>query len=978
MYGEKYFHDYCIDDVGLPAKVSILQKGYTGEPIFVDAGEIPFTKSLLNNEDDVVGGIYPTMANIQLLGDETFGMEDLFTANDSDFKIIHYIDGAVDWIGYLSPESFGEDDIEGYRYLDITAFDGLTKLKDQKFIDETGTNYGTVDGVYSKSLLFAVKESLKKTGLNLNIKTLVDRLPVIAPGVNVNYHLIEEVDGFVYNPGFNAIDPEILKEGSYLSFKYEGVDGSFNSYVSAVDRTGADVGVKLEPPIEIGEGITIQGYFFAPTVDQTKDFLAIVNHDVRVWVNPETNVNRESKEDKSKKYYEFTDGTMSAWDVLENLALLSDCKVSQEGGKWVFQSLDLNLVNDQYFEYDYNGVFIERVNKMENDFIPCNFTQVKYKASGNKRYIDKTLKSVSVNYLYRYKAEGDNLVNLIDNGTFFWPFVPPTSTYTPPGWVRYQSIPGTQINIFQGPSGMPFGNFISITTPDEFNSGNGLQPTKIKAIAGDKLTFSWWQRVKEFSTIADPKNYLTLIIELKTETGIYFLVNSEDQEEWTDLNYMSPNPRGQWIKKSDDFTWHYNTNYATEHNPTPGGTLSPWSRVNIQAEDVPADGEVAITFVGSSRLMGRTGSSGSDMYDYRKFARAYIQDHYDTTEKKIKYREWATNDPQLLTFYKGEYPPEIQLADVVITKIADTSRGTGRLYEYVQSGDYFDSLNDIDLLLGDEDNPDHLSVLKVDGVVNDKWVNRDGSLFLGSIGLLTTRSIIRRYLMPKFLIDGGVSTFPFPLNSVIEFEDYPNVEWFIKSGDISSKTHLLEGTLCELPKNTLPIGGVDYGPNSISGSAGSGGKSSGTSQSWVNAQGYIRASDATLDKTLKRGNESALPIKVRGSRNTHFLALPTARVLPDDALEDEKYIHTDGNFLYVDGVKASAGNSDKWDGKTYADTFDQELKKASNVEHNSIKINNISVGTDSGLTVVKKVKLFDDSVEQWTFKSGVLVKTEVV
>src|SRR5690606_1653618 len=148
-------------------------------------------------------------------------------------------------------------------------------------------------------------------------------------------------------------------------------------------------------------------------------------------------------------------------------------------------------------------------------------------------------------------------------------------------------------------------------------------------------------------------------------------------------------------RKTDDFVWHYNTNYSPEHNPTPTGALSSWGQVNIGAADIPEDGEITISFVGSSRLMSRTGSTGSDMYDYRKYARAYIQDKFDTTEQKVKYRPWETNDPLLLTFYKGEYSPEVQIADVVVTKIADKDRGTGRLYEYVQSGEYFDTIDDI-------------------------------------------------------------------------------------------------------------------------------------------------------------------------------------------------------------------------------------------------------------------------------------------
>ena len=94
MYGEIYYHDYCIIDTQQPARVSILKKGYTGDATEVDAGVVPFEKGLLDSDSDLIGGLYPTMATVTLIGDETFGMEALETSSDSEFQVIHYIDDA--------------------------------------------------------------------------------------------------------------------------------------------------------------------------------------------------------------------------------------------------------------------------------------------------------------------------------------------------------------------------------------------------------------------------------------------------------------------------------------------------------------------------------------------------------------------------------------------------------------------------------------------------------------------------------------------------------------------------------------------------------------------------------------------------------------------------------------------------------------------------------------------------------------------
>lgn len=979
MYGEIYFHDYCINEIGDSARLSIRKKDYLGSATFVDAGPIPFTKSILNNEEDLLGGIYPTMASIQLIGDANFGMDDIFTANDSDFQIVHLINGFVDWIGFLTPESFGEDDTDGVRYLDINAFDGLTRLKDLKFLDPSGVNYGTVDGDYEKSLLFAVSECLKKTGLELNLVSLADRVPVVINDSIQRFQDSTGNNGFIYNSLFGSIDPNVLKVGNYFYYTVGGESIYHTSRIVEIDRSNPmHVGIKVNPLYAPEESVIIYGYFFEATGDYSKDFLSSSTHDLRVWINPESNIKKDTVEDNNKQYYQFTDGTMSSWDVLDSIAKLSDCRVSQENGKWIFQTLEIHRLEDDFFEYDSNGEFIQRLNQSDNSIIPCIHSDLHYKAAGNTRYIDKTLKSVSVGYQYRYKAEGDNLTNLIANGNFAGPEVPFSPTFTPDGWNRFSTKWGITINIGQFDSLLPFGNYIHLATPNEFNSFNGIMPSRISMLEGDILRMSWWQSIKEFTSSSRRKNYLTIIVELKTKDATYYLVNSEEEKGWSDLDETSANPVGSWKKKENSIVWHFNTNYSTNHNPTPAGNFSEWSKVSIKSEGLPDDGDITIKFVGSSFKMDRTGSTGSDMYDKDKFAFAMISTSYNTETEQLGYEEWNENHPQLMTFYKGDYNPEIKIGDVNIFKIANKEIGTGRIYEYVQEGDYFDKLDDISTLLGDEDNNDHLSVIRVDGNVIDKWITRDNSLGVGAIGMMLAKSIQRRYYRPKKLMDGGLSTYPFNLNGILELGDYPESLWFIKSGDIKSKEHRFDGTICEYVDFELPDGGIDYGPNSISSNSNGTSGSSGASQSWVNAQSYVRSSDSTLDKTLQRGNESSLPMKVRGTRNTHLLAIPEFLVNPNDEVAGEIYLHSNGGYVYINGVKCRVGDSDKWEGKTYASTFDQGLKTTDDVEHNSIKTTSLEINGELGLNVTKRIKLADDTIEDWVFESGRLVRVEVV
>lgn len=889
MYGEKYFHTYCINDLGLEARLSIRKKGFTGSAVEVKAGPVPFTKSLLNSEDNILGGIYPTMASIQLVGDSEFGMSDLLTANDSDFQVVHVIDGNVDWIGFLTPESFGELDTNNLRYLDLNAFDGLTRLKDLKFIDNDGQNYGVSDGNFTKSLLFSVKECLKKSGLQLDILSLVDRLPVLGADGKTPYRINSLSTGWVFSTDFNSLSSELVKVGNYFSYSYIDEVGSFSSQILDVDRSdvgaGGGTGILLSPPpLRVDVDIDIMGIFYSPTIDLNQDALQSIMHDVRVWIDNDIAPESGSKEDANKPYYQFTAGTVTSWDVLNNISLFLDCRVSQEGGLWLFESLDSHRLSDDYFKYGYDGNYIGRTERFEVSNIPCDATSIKYKPEGNTRYFDKTLKSVSVNYRYGYKTEFDGLVNLQLNGDFSLGDSGPSATYTPFGWKRDSIKKPITFNIYRDTLTFPNPPTLEFSTPNTFNSFNGLSSDNIKVGKGDVFKMSWEQSIMEFQSLYVKTNHNTMVIELHASSGqTYYLVNFQEEKGWNDSRYSSGNPIGQWIKKDSDLVWHFNSSFATVHNTSSSaGIYTPFSEVNLTTQATPEEGYITVRFVGSSVTGYRTGSTGSDMYKSEYFARSYIPQEFDVDEQVISYNAWEPNNVILQTFYNSSYSFKIRIADVRLSVIVEGSKAEGRLYQYTQEGDYFDKLDDINIFLGDEDNLDLLSVIKVGSATVDKWTTRDNSLQVCPIGLLLAKSIIRRYYRPKIMLDGGVSTYPFKLNERIVFEDTPDVEYTIKTGDILSKNHLFQGTLYQNLKLDLPLGGVDFGPNSIdrrSGSTNASMSSGGASQAWVSSQGYLKNIDLTLQKALNGGNVGN-KIKI-----TESLVIP---IIPPDAedLED--------------------------------------------------------------------------------------------
>src|SRR5690606_5981645 len=117
---EKYFHDYC-DDYGTPCKVSILERDYEGESIEVQAAEDPFLIVYESESDFLYEPIRPSRAEINLVLGKGITMEDIWTADEKKYKVIHYVDGAIDWAGFIIPDGFEHELKGGIYYATLKA-----------------------------------------------------------------------------------------------------------------------------------------------------------------------------------------------------------------------------------------------------------------------------------------------------------------------------------------------------------------------------------------------------------------------------------------------------------------------------------------------------------------------------------------------------------------------------------------------------------------------------------------------------------------------------------------------------------------------------------------------------------------------------------------------------------------------------------------------------------------------------------------
>lgn len=178
-YVEKYYHQYCTPE-GVVCRISILENDYVGSATEVEGQEVPFRKQYESSSEFKFEPIRPSKAVISLTLGTGNGVdfEEFWTADEKQFKVEHYIDGQLDWAGYVVPNGFAYEFSGGVYYAEISAADGLSLLEKLDFLYTDGEPYGTQDLTYNDGFLFPwvliATEILRKLELDLDLWTCVD------------------------------------------------------------------------------------------------------------------------------------------------------------------------------------------------------------------------------------------------------------------------------------------------------------------------------------------------------------------------------------------------------------------------------------------------------------------------------------------------------------------------------------------------------------------------------------------------------------------------------------------------------------------------------------------------------------------------------------------------------------------------------------------------------------------------------------
>lgn len=160
--GVKYRLSYCNKDA-TPLRLDIEDSSYSGAIIPIKAASNPFTLSMLNDSEFAkLGTIRATEASLEILSSDDFNIDILADNSETKLNVKFYFNNVLEWTGFVLPD-FYQETINKDKIINITATDRLGILKDVPFPE----NYQNI------SLLDVVKNCLLKTGLSLNIVTLI-------------------------------------------------------------------------------------------------------------------------------------------------------------------------------------------------------------------------------------------------------------------------------------------------------------------------------------------------------------------------------------------------------------------------------------------------------------------------------------------------------------------------------------------------------------------------------------------------------------------------------------------------------------------------------------------------------------------------------------------------------------------------------------------------------------------------------------
>ena len=229
------------------AEVQLDVEGFSGTPIELKAGANPFM--IDTQKDDVTTPIRASSATLEVFGGSY--LQDLYTSNPFGIKVLYFINGEVNWVGYVTQDTFSQDYTNPEFLYQIECVCALSALKHKKYDIEDGTT--TLLGIIKKAIDYAGygKGYLTNTVRTVGDGNLYSTLKVASANffdeldeASTYYEVMEEIAKYTsctWTP----------YKGDLMLINYEAIKEASNYYYR-ID-TGAIVAVKFEHQTTVQE-----------------------------------------------------------------------------------------------------------------------------------------------------------------------------------------------------------------------------------------------------------------------------------------------------------------------------------------------------------------------------------------------------------------------------------------------------------------------------------------------------------------------------------------------------------------------------------------------------------------------------------------------------------------------------------------------------------------------------------------------------
>lgn len=147
-------------------RIEISDVDYTGSPQELKLGGVPLYIDFQSSGEDKTSALIGSSATFQFVSDENFKLEDIYSDSDTKLRVDIFMDGAIKWKGFVTPDLCTETFADYPYVINIRAIDGIGTLKKALYNDSNGVIF-----TGQKNIMQIITECLAKTKQDMQILT---------------------------------------------------------------------------------------------------------------------------------------------------------------------------------------------------------------------------------------------------------------------------------------------------------------------------------------------------------------------------------------------------------------------------------------------------------------------------------------------------------------------------------------------------------------------------------------------------------------------------------------------------------------------------------------------------------------------------------------------------------------------------------------------------------------------------------------